>query len=196
MQLSIFVALRYSAFLLFCPHFCAVFLSCIHMQLVYHSDVLVGAVACRVESKKKPATENENSEKKDDAQKDKTNSSTNTKPMKRVYVMTLGVLPVYRRYGIGRRMLEKVIDAVEKSEDLDEIYLNMQVNNEEALGFYKNFGFDVVQRIPGYYKRIEPSDCFEVARFFNKNKDSAKAGGKAAAADVEAKGDATKAASK
>lgn len=166
------------------------------MQLVYHSDVLVGAVACRVESKKKPATENENSEKKDDAQKDKTNSSTNTKPMKRVYVMTLGVLPVYRRYGIGRRMLEKVIDAVEKSEDLDEIYLNMQVNNEEALGFYKNFGFDVVQRIPGYYKRIEPSDCFEVARFFNKNKDSAKAGGKAAAADVEAKGDATKAASK
>ena len=35
-----------------------------------------------------------------------------------------------------------------------------QVNNEDAINFYRNFGFDVVETKENYYKRIEPPDAY------------------------------------
>jgi len=61
-------------------------------------------------------------------------------------------------------MLQHVIESAEKRPDLVEIYLHVQVSNEDALGFYKRHDFAVVQRLENYYKRIEPPHCFVVAR--------------------------------
>jgi ribosomal protein S18 acetylase RimI-like enzyme len=33
------------------------------------------------------------------------------------------------------------------------------VNNESAIRFYQNFGFDIVETKEQYYKRIEPADA-------------------------------------
>ena len=34
------------------------------------------------------------------------------------------------------------------------------MNNEGAIGFYKNFGFDIVETKEQYYKKIEPADAY------------------------------------
>ncbi len=40
------------------------------------------------------------------------------------------------------------------------VNLHVQVNNDDAVNFYKKFGFTVHSRIADYYKRVEPRDCF------------------------------------
>jgi len=36
---------------------------------------------------------------------------------------------------------------------------HVQVNNEDAIKFYKRFGFEIVETKEHYYKRIEPADA-------------------------------------
>lgn len=36
---------------------------------------------------------------------------------------------------------------------------HVQVNNEDAITFYKRFGFEIVETKEHYYKRIEPADA-------------------------------------
>ena len=43
---------------------------------------------------------------------------------------------------------------------IDIIFFYFQVNNEGAIGFYKNFGFDIVETKEQYYKKIEPADAY------------------------------------
>lgn len=99
-------------------------------------------------------------------------------PGTRLYIMTLGVLVPYRRLGIGTfsifltiarqylklvlgtKLLNWVFDYAKRKPEIDEIYLHVQINNEAALNFYKKFGFEVAETIQGYYKKIEPSDCY------------------------------------
>lgn len=38
------------------------------------------------------------------------------------------------------------------------------MNNEDALAFYKKFGFEVVELAKNYYKRIEPADAYLVEK--------------------------------
>jgi len=83
---------------------------------------------------------------------------------KRVYIMTLGVLAPYRGYGIGSRLLAHVVEVAEKRSDLTEIYLHVQVNNDDAIGFYNRANFTTVDRLENYYKRISPPHCYVVSR--------------------------------
>ena len=39
-----------------------------------------------------------------------------------------------------------------------------QVNNEEAIRFYKKFGFEVTETLSGYYRRLNPPDAVILAR--------------------------------
>lgn len=98
----------------------------------YYNDIVVGAVCCRVDT-------SENS--------------------RRLYIMTLGCLAPYRRLGIGTKMVEHVLNLVQKDGNFDSIFLHVQVNNEGAIDFYKKFGFDIVETKEHYYKRIEPADA-------------------------------------
>lgn len=73
--------------------------------------------------------------------------------------MTLGCLAPYRKRGIGAKMLEHVLNYVEKDGDFHSIFLHVQVNNQSAIDFYKKFGFEIVETKEQYYKRIEPADA-------------------------------------
>ncbi|KAG8077210.1 hypothetical protein GUJ93_ZPchr0007g3238 [Zizania palustris] len=104
----------------------------------YYSDICVGAIACRLE---------------------KTDGGAVC-----VYIMTLGVLAPYRGLGIGSKLLNHVLDLCEK-QNVPEIYLHVQTNNDDAIAFYKKFGFEITKTIEKYYKNITPPDCYVVTKF-------------------------------
>ncbi|XP_040942899.1 uncharacterized protein [Gossypium hirsutum] len=81
-----------------------------------------------------------------------------------VYIMTLGVLAPYRGLGIGTRLLNHVLDLCLK-QNIQEIYLHVQTNNDDAINFYKKFGFEITERIKSYYTNIDPPDCFVLTKF-------------------------------
>lgn len=81
--------------------------------------------------------------------------------------MTLGVLAPYRDRGIGRRLITHVLELARTSpvcQDVIDVYLHVQEGNDEALRFYEKYGFRVTDKLMGYYKRIEPPNCFVVRK--------------------------------
>ncbi|GAB4854140.1 hypothetical protein Ancab_022724 [Ancistrocladus abbreviatus] len=107
-------------------------------KLAYYSDICVGAIACRLEKKEGGTI--------------------------CVYIMTLGVLAPYRGLGIGTRLLNHVLDLASK-QNMSEIYLHVQTNNEDAINFYKKFGFEITDTIQNYYTNITPPDCYVVTKY-------------------------------
>jgi ribosomal protein S18 acetylase RimI-like enzyme len=61
-------------------------------------------------------------------------------------------------------VLKKVEAGGELLGEVIEIYLHVQSNNDTALDFYKSFGFETKELIKGYYKRIEPPDCYILSK--------------------------------
>ncbi|KAL5126130.1 N-alpha-acetyltransferase 50 [Glycine soja] len=107
--------------------------------LAYYSDICVGAIACRLEKKEGGG-------------------------QVRVYIMTLGVLAPYRGLGIGTKLLNHVLDLCSK-QNISEVYLHVQTNNEDAINFYKKFGFEITETIQNYYTNITPPDCYVLTRY-------------------------------
>ncbi|KAM7459446.1 hypothetical protein LguiA_036440 [Lonicera macranthoides] len=116
--------------------------------VAYYSDIYVGAIACRLEKKEGGSV--------------------------RVYIMTLGVLAPYRGLGIGTKLLNHVIDLCSKQQNISEIYLHVQTNNEDAINFYKKFGFEITDTIHNYYTNITPPDCYIVTKFIGAQSQSKK----------------------
>ncbi|CAA2933524.1 N-alpha-acetyltransferase 50 [Olea europaea subsp. europaea] len=108
----------------------------------YYNDICVGSIACRLEKKEGGAI--------------------------RVYIMTLGVLAPYRGLGIGTKLVSYVLDLCAK-QNIGEIYLHVQTNNEDAINFYKKFGFEITETIQNYYTNITPPDCFVVTKFITQS---------------------------
>ncbi|KAF3447184.1 hypothetical protein FNV43_RR12364 [Rhamnella rubrinervis] len=106
-------------------------------KLAYYSDICVGSIACRLEKKDNGAV--------------------------CVYIMTLGVLAPYRGLGIGTRLLNHALDLCAK-QNISEIYLHVQTNNEDAINFYKKFGFEITETIENYYTNITPPDCYVLTK--------------------------------
>ena len=48
------------------------------------------------------------------------------------------------------------------------------MNNEDAINFYKNFGFHIVETKQQYYKRIEPADAYVLEKKLKSNNDKTK----------------------
>eukprot|EP00804_Cyclotella_cryptica_P025992 CCRYP_020103-RA/>CCRYP_020103-RA protein AED:0.07 eAED:0.07 QI:155/1/1/1/0.4/0.33/6/2341/186 len=84
----------------------------------------------------------------------------------RIYIMTLATLAPYRNRGIGSALLDSLISYYESHatdtalSTVDEIMLHVQTSNEDAIKFYEQFGFEREEFVEGYYKRIDPPDCF------------------------------------
>ena len=107
---------------------------------------------------------------------------------RRAYIMTLGVLPDYRRLGIGNLLykmpvlysqlfrlldtlvgsllLERILSNLSSSpahQDLDWVCLHVQSANIAAHSFYESHGFRVLEWVEGYYERnlgVVPPDAF------------------------------------
>ncbi|KAJ4749531.1 N-alpha-acetyltransferase 50 [Rhynchospora pubera] len=109
-------------------------------KLAYYSDICVGSIACRLEKAEGGAV--------------------------RAYIMTLGVLAPYRRLGIGKKLLTHVLDLCAK-QNISDIYLHVQTNNDDAIGFYKKYGFEITETIQNYYVNITPPDCYVLTKTFS-----------------------------
>jgi len=116
-------------------------------KLAFYNDIVVGAVCCRID-------------KLDNA--------------RRLYIMTLGCLARYRRYGIGTEMLKHVLKICEDDGKFDSVYLHVQVSNEGAIGFYRKFGFEIIETKTQYYKRIEPADAYVLQKTLVPNNNNKK----------------------
>ncbi|KAE9614657.1 putative methionine N(alpha)-acetyltransferase NatB transcription regulator GNAT family [Lupinus albus] len=62
------------------------------------------------------------------------------------------------------RLLNHVIDLCSK-QNISEVYLHVQTNNEDAISFYKKFGFEITETIQNYYTNITPPDCYVLTRY-------------------------------
>lgn len=80
---------------------------------VYVDGVVVGAVCCRIEPPGSPEGH------------------------EALYIMTLGVLAAWRQRNIGTQLLGRVLDSLPRHPLVGELYLHVQTNNNEAIGFYK-----------------------------------------------------------
>eukprot|EP00197_Chlamydomonas_leiostraca_P005543 CAMPEP_0202868476 /NCGR_PEP_ID=MMETSP1391-20130828/10900_1 /ASSEMBLY_ACC=CAM_ASM_000867 /TAXON_ID=1034604 /ORGANISM="Chlamydomonas leiostraca, Strain SAG 11-49" /LENGTH=158 /DNA_ID=CAMNT_0049548651 /DNA_START=63 /DNA_END=535 /DNA_ORIENTATION=+ len=107
-------------------------------QMAYHNDVAVGGVAARCEKQASGRV--------------------------RCYIATLAVLAPYRSYGIGARLLAKVVAAASADANIDEVAVHVQADNEEARKFYERHGFAVVETVKDYYKRLECTDALLLAK--------------------------------
>ena len=110
-------------------------------QLAYKGANVVGAVCCRIEN------------------------DPNSEDDKRLYMMIIGVLAAYRGLMIGTTMLEYILDQTSKyHHEIKSIYLHVQTSNEDAITFYKKFGFEIIETIEDYYTRVEPKSCYILSR--------------------------------
>ncbi|KAL3077539.1 hypothetical protein niasHS_012245 [Heterodera schachtii] len=109
-------------------------------KLAYFNDIIVGGVCCRIDV---------------------------VDGAKKLYIMTLGTLAPYRRYGVGTLLLDHIFSLCQNDSQIKSVYLHVQTNNESALGFYRHFGFEVTGKAEKYYKKIEPDDAFVLEKPFN-----------------------------
>lgn len=65
-----------------------------------------------------------------------------------------GVHPSHRRKGVGTRMV-KWLEETALVNGNGVVYLETRLRSQGARQFYKSLGYQVIQRIPGYYKGRE-----------------------------------------
>jgi ribosomal-protein-alanine N-acetyltransferase len=70
-----------------------------------------------------------------------------------VEVLSVGVLPHWRRRGIGRALIDAVVTNAEQGR-LGSIILEVATGNEAARRLYAAFGFVQVGRRPRYYRQL------------------------------------------
>lgn len=69
---------------------------------------------------------------------------------KKGHVVSVAVMPEYRRRGIGEALVTKAIEGM-RIYGAKQCYLEVRVTNEEAIGLYKKLGLEVTRTIRGYY---------------------------------------------
>lgn len=80
------------------------------------------------------------------------------RPPRRVgEIISLAVRREWRRQGVGTDLLLAALDFF-SGRDLQEIYLQVAVGNEEAQAVYRRLGFAITERLPSYY--IDGEDAY------------------------------------
>lgn len=65
-------------------------------------------------------------------------------------INSIGVLDGYRNMGIGKSLMENVIDDCELN-DIKEIYLQVKISNTYAIKLYEGMGFEKICTLKDYY---------------------------------------------
>ncbi|QLL08415.1 ribosomal protein S18-alanine N-acetyltransferase [Mycobacterium vicinigordonae] len=74
-------------------------------------------------------------------------------------VHTIGVDPAFQGQGIGRRLLDELLDFA----DGGVVYLEVRTDNEPAIGLYRSVGFEQVGLRKRYY-RVSGADAYTMRR--------------------------------
>ncbi len=83
-------------------------------------------------------------------------------PKKVGHVVSIAILPEYRRRGIGTRLMIEVMRRLKDVYGAKEVYLEVRVSNEPAIKLYEKLGFQKVRRIRFYY--LDGEDAWLMAR--------------------------------
>lgn len=67
-------------------------------------------------------------------------------------MMNLAVSPIYRRQGVGKRLVEILIDHL-RGQGNHSLTLEVRASNEAAISLYERLGFCSVGRRPRYYSK-------------------------------------------
>lgn len=67
------------------------------------------------------------------------------------HIISIAVDKNYRRKGAGTQLLVKAISILSLL-PIENVFLEVNENNTEAVEFYKKFNFKVDRRVPGYYE--------------------------------------------
>jgi ribosomal-protein-alanine N-acetyltransferase len=76
------------------------------------------------------------------------------------WISTIGVHPDHRRQGIGARLLSECEARLEEPR----LKLTVRAGNEPALALYERFGYQEIERWPGYYSDGETGIVMEKLR--------------------------------
>lgn len=66
-------------------------------------------------------------------------------------ITTIGVDPKYQRQGLGKSMMNTVIDIVSQ-QGCETISLEVRISNQKAIALYENLGFQTVSIRKDYYQ--------------------------------------------
>lgn len=69
-------------------------------------------------------------------------------------ILTIGVLPNYRRLGFGKVMMELMLNQAKAQQTLG-MSLEVRVSNQVALALYHQYGFEIVATRKRYYQNGE-----------------------------------------
>ena len=72
-------------------------------------------------------------------------------PASRISERTIGVAASWRGLGLGRRLLDALLEAA-RVKGVEAVFLEVRESNVSARGLYERAGFKEVGRIPGYYR--------------------------------------------
>jgi ribosomal-protein-alanine N-acetyltransferase len=72
----------------------------------------------------------------------------------RAHLVLLAVRPSHRRMGIGRRLVDWLVESA-RTAGIASLHLELRAGNEAARGFYRAVGFDETIVVPGYYRGRE-----------------------------------------
>jgi ribosomal-protein-alanine N-acetyltransferase len=72
----------------------------------------------------------------------------------RAHLVLLAVRPTHRRAGIGRRLVDWLLESA-RAAGIASVHLELRAGNEAARGFYRAMGFDETIVVPGYYRGRE-----------------------------------------
>ena len=67
------------------------------------------------------------------------------------HIISIAVLPEYRRKGIATALMLGAMKAL-KEYGAKECFLEVRVSNLPAISLYRKLGFQIVQRVPAYYR--------------------------------------------
>lgn len=81
------------------------------------------------------------------------------------HIVSVAVLPPYRRKGIGEALIAKAMDGM-RFYNAKQCFLEVRITNTEAINLYKKLGFDVTRTIHGYY--ADGEDAYLMSRELSK----------------------------
>jgi len=80
---------------------------------------------------------------------------------KKGHIISVAVIPEFRRMGIGRGLVEHVLSTL-LSLRADECYLEVRISNDQAIELYKKMGFQIARTVSRYY--YDGSDAYVMAK--------------------------------
>lgn len=81
------------------------------------------------------------------------------------YILNVAVLPEYRGSGIGRKLVQTVLEYAEEN-SLVFVTLEVRVSNETAINLYEKAGFEKVGERKNYYSN-PTENALLLTRYFN-----------------------------